>query len=251
MVKIAVVCVPYTPNRESFLLMEQTMSSLLRCKTSHTLDLIAIINKGSEDIEFKNWLTHTFNHYEYNNENSLALAWNKGIKLGFSRSADYCLVINLDLLFHESYIENLIAFAKSTPEAIMWSGCDWPDDETLQSADLSGEPSRDVPYSAFLIDKRLFEIVGEFDEIFKPAYHEDSDMNYRIRLKNHITLKSPSAACFHYATTTILSAAMNNDEEELRKIEAAVSFTNSLYLQKWGGSPGEEKYPYPYNRPLL
>ena len=246
MPQIGVVTVPFVIYEQHYLIMVQTILSLLGCFGNHKLDLIAVINRFDRRAEDLVWLKKTCDLVHVNDRNNLARAWNLGIREAFNRGADYALVINLDLEFHPLFIENLISFAKREPQAIMWSGLRWPDQRTLSSAPLDGDPYNDIDTSCFLIDKRLFELVGEFDEQFEPAYHEDKDMLYRIKLAGLGVRTSPSVRFYHLDRITFKGAFMNKDLAFLDENRIYLDQSGGYYVRKWGGIPGEEKYKVPF-----
>jgi GT2 family glycosyltransferase len=249
MAKIAIVTVPYLKSTDHFYFAEGTINSLVANRTSHTLDLIAIVNANECGLEATTWLRKTFHYIEENDENCVARGWNKGLDRGFNRGADYCLVINLDLLFHPLYLENLLSFAESNRGAIMWSGELWTEEATLSSAPLSGEIAQGCHASAFLVDRRLTELVGPFDEGFKPAYFEDIDMFYRMKLAGCSGLRSASARFLHYENITIQSALIKKEILFVRDLRRAVDANEQRYTQKWGGPQGAERFTTPFNEP--
>lgn len=249
MAKVAVVTVPYIRSFDHLVFAQETIASLLGNTTHHSLDLIAVANSLEEPTESRAWAKKTFHVLEENDENCLARGWNKGIRRGFDRGADFCLVINLDLLFHPCYLDNLIAFAEATPDAILWSGELWTEEATLVTAPL--EPATvDRPHSsAFLIDRRLFELVGAFDEQFKPAYYEDSDMWYRIKLAGQRACRSAMARFFHYENVTLQSALVHKEVLFVKQLRGAVDENARRYTEKWGGLEGDERFTVPFGSP--
>ena len=245
--KIAVVAVPFILSEYHFNVAARTVLSLLAHKAVHTLDLIAIINSITSGQAHFEWFKKSFDVCEVNDRNILSRAWNKGISLGFERGADYCLVTNLDIIFHSRFLDNLIAFARANPQAYMWSGVPWDEEETLEQATLEGASTGLAHFHCFLIDRRLFEAVGPFDEQFEPAYHEDSDMLYRMRLAKLPQLATPSARIFHLDRVTLKGAMMENNSDLLVKLRAMMNVSMERYKAKWGGLPGEEKFRTPYN----
>jgi len=247
MAKVAVVTVPFIRNFDQYLFMVETVASLRRNRTEHELDLIAIVNRIEDNRQAESWIEKNFDYAEANDRNIVARAWNKGIKIGFSRGASYCLVINLDITFHSSFVQNLVSFAQAQPDAIAWSGESWNNLLTLESAPLVGEANKGLEFCAFLVDQRLPNLVGPFDEDFEPAYHEDADMAYRVSLKGLTMLRTPTAPFFHFENITYQSAIMQCDEPYIEKFKNSVEATRGLYERKWGGPPGQELFRIPYN----
>jgi len=248
MAKVAIVTVPYIRAYDHLLFAQQTIESLLRNTTRHALDLIAIANSLEEPTESRSWATKTFHLLEENDENCLARAWNKGIRRGFERGADFCLVINLDVLFHPLYLDNLIAFAQATPQAIMWSGDLWKEESTLLTAPIESTTVESAEASGFLIDRRLFAAVGDFDEQFKPAYYEDVDMWYRIKRAGLRSCRTTTARFFHFESITLQSALVHNETVTVQNLRSALVENERRYKEKWGGPRGQEIYTTPWGR---
>jgi GT2 family glycosyltransferase len=227
--------------------MEGTINSLKSNQTSHALDLIAIVNGLHGNDTAAAWIKKNFNQVEDNDVNILARAWNKGIRLAFERGADYCLVINLDLLFHPKFLDNLIAFAQSHPEAIAWSGMLGTEKDVLQAVPVGTEVFPVVSFCAFLIDRRLLEAVGPFDEQFSPAYFEDSDMVYRIKLRGLKLLTTASALFHHFESVTLQSAIFKTEFQYVKTFSDSVKINEARFVRKWGGVPGSEQYQVPYD----
>lgn len=248
MAKIGVVTVPYVLNEHHYIYMVQTVLSLLYGQGEHKLDLIAIVNGFQRPESEFDWLKKSFDLVEINERNNLAMAWNRGIDRCFERGNDYALVINLDLFFHSKFLDGIVAFAKSVPDTIAWSGTEWADMATLESAPLEGDPIGHAHFSCFMIGKDFFARAGRFDEQFEPAYHEDSDMLYRLHLLNLRPLATPAARFFHIDRATIKGVVLNNkDDKLLDELRAKMDESMERYKKKWGGLPGSEVFKTPYN----
>lgn len=246
---IAVVAVPFIRSEDHVLFMESTMQSLRACRTTHTLDTIAIINQVNPATKARDWINRHFDYVEDNDVNILARAWNKGMMRGFERGADYCLIINLDLLFHPAHTENLIQFAVENPAAVIWSGETWPEEATLAQATLDGPPRDGMHGCAFLVDRRLLELVGPFDEGFDPAYFEDADIVYRAKLSHLPVRRTPAARFYHYENITLQTALLNREVPFVSSFRRAADRNAQRYIDKWGGMPGEEKFLTPFGAP--
>jgi GT2 family glycosyltransferase len=98
------------------------------------------------------------------------------------------------------------------------------------------------------LNQECWDIVGEFDEVFAPAYFEDNDYHYRIQLAGLLAVLYPPAMFYHFGSRTQLEANENG-----RAMVSAPSFENNraFYIKKWGGMPGQEKWEHPYNDPLI
>jgi len=178
--------------------------------------------------------------YFDNKENiGVANSWNLGIKKAIKEGANYVFVINNDTVFQENCVKNLIErFQKG--DLIMISPINQPL-ELFDKNNLCVDEINECDYSAFMIDKRLFELVGEFDEGFEKAYFEDNSMQRRINLSNLKSIKYPMAIYSHFGSRT-----------QNQKPEGIVSHdlfrqNREYYIRKWGGPPRAEVYKNPFN----
>ena len=118
----------------------------------------------------------------------VARSWNFGVITGIKDfAADYFLILNNDTLLHPDTIDEMVAELERG-EAMLVSATNLSGDlaeppEILIYKNLLERKLRDCPdFSCFMIGREALEKVGPFDENFYPAYFEDNDYHYRIRL---------------------------------------------------------------------
>jgi GT2 family glycosyltransferase len=92
------------------------------------------------------------------NNLGVAASWNLGIKL--TPWSEYWLIVNDDVTFEPGALDVLVAASGANTLAF----CDSPQ-----------------PWSAFTIGEGVVDAVGLFDEIFYPAYFEDTDYERRVQ----------------------------------------------------------------------
>ena len=97
-----------------------------------------------------------------------------------------------------------------------------------------------ISWSVFLLPKCFFQYVGHFDEIFYPAYYEDSDYIYRMKLLNVIH------AVDKRLNPEIIRISMTY-EKDPDFVNNAMQTNKQRYIDKWGNLPLLETYQYPYN----
>jgi GT2 family glycosyltransferase len=92
----------------------------------------------------------------------------------------------------------------------------------------------------FVIPLTTWEKVGKFDEQFFPAYFEDNDYCLRMRLEGLKRDMSPffNPEVFRNSQTIAKDPSLNTNFDRNR----------NLFIEKWGGSPGQETYKSPYNK---
>lgn len=98
-----------------------------------------------------------------------------------------------------------------------------------------------------MVDRRLFQQVGKFDENLQPAYHEDSYMIYRIGLANLSQYEVLDALFYHRDRSTLIGLHIENMTDELDATRKAMDESMDYYSRKWGGLPGHEVFKSPFN----
>jgi GT2 family glycosyltransferase len=99
-------------------------------------------------------------------------------------------------------------------------------------------------YSSLVIAPELLYEVGYLDENFFPAYYEDNDHRYRMKLAGieweYLPLK--------YKHT--VSATIKRDPQIYAKNQMTFKENGRYYVEKWGGLPGQETYTSPFDMDL-
>jgi len=185
--------------------------------------------------------------------NEVGAAWNLGIKTALADGNDYVMVLNNDLVLHEKCVDNLVWFAQDYPEFLLWTAAEHLDLKTLKDIKLTDEFSEHPHFSYFMVNQKTVDTVGWFDENLKMAYHEDSDMHYRVLLSGNKAGKIESAKFYHYGSRTI-----HTDDELFDKNKRSYEDNRSYIKLKWGIDTHdkvyvppekmlEEGYKYPFN----
>lgn len=97
-------------------------------------------------------------------------------------------------------------------------------------------------FSCFLPRRDVLADVGSFDEQFWPAYFDDSDWQWRFRLKGYEFCDVPGTADNFGGSCT--RAAMTPDE--LAWLEEGLRRSRDYYTAKWGAWPPNEYHPVPF-----
>jgi len=180
---------------------------------------------------------------------------NFGVKYGMEHGADLMLICNNDIVIHPEAIWRMAErFGKDNVGLVSCMDVRGEMRENgiqpLMVGSISAKEKEKVDeaphpnFSAFMVSKQCWEEVGEFDELFEPAYFEDNDFHYRMKLLGVPAITFPPAMFYHYGSRT-----QNEANETGQPIVAGALFENNraFYVRKWGGSPGDEKYEHPYN----
>lgn len=247
--KIGQVVVPYISSQEHENLMAVTLITI--SEYASPIDYrVHVVNHASNETIEKIKIQYKFDKLIIN-ENCLASAWNKGINGCLDSDCEYIVIPNLDIEFRSDTVDNLVKFAKENQEyngkrVLMWGGLEIKDKSKLNDSLPSESISEGAGFWFYMIHRDLFKLVGEFDENFKPAYFEDNDMAYRIKLAGYTSLTSNQVQAFHYGSSTL-----NNDAELAKTMPAFFEKNKEYYIKKWGGLPEQERYDVPFNQPLL
>lgn len=161
-------------------------------------------------------------------------AWNEILRA--TQSYDFVVICNDDIIWHRHSFQWLIDGWSNRPDdAILVSGVNG-----------SGSPFgyyKSPDYSCFGINPQEYlNKVGWFDENFTPAYFEDNDSHYRIKLSGYEAYSYSAAGITHKGSQT-----QNADPKKPVVPPKMFENNRSYYKSKWGGSPGKESFKHPYN----
>ena len=109
------------------------------------------------------------------------------------------------------------------------------------SENKSGLMQSEHLWSVVLINKDLYKTIGEFDEQFYPAYCEDSDYMYRMKLLGMTHDINP------ILNPKIVRHGMTR-EMAPEQIDESLRMNRLRYIRKWGGLPLIETFTTAYNK---
>jgi len=95
-------------------------------------------------------------------------------------------------------------------------------------------------WCAFILPFSIYKSIGEFDKNICPAYFEDNDFFYRMKLQDKSFLPSEELNPFIYRN----SSTIKKDKSLNKFFEK----NKTYYVNKWGGLPHEEKFITPFNK---
>lgn len=215
---------------------KETLESVKSAK--HEIEFCGAINYTS-----KQWYDDYFRtkgHVLTNPENNVSMAWNRTSAYLLEKGCDYVIVPNLDLVFKSDMVDNLVEFAEEHKQDILlWTALPWNDLPTLEQADETPNAPETPHFSCFMIDNRLFDIVGDFDDNFRPAYNEDLDMHWRIVLAGYKAVGYEGARFFHYGSRTI-----HSDPVLLQANHKSHDANDKYFVRKWGDKPPTAADPF-------
>lgn len=92
----------------------------------------------------------------------------------------------------------------------------------------------------FLITIDTFYHVGYFDANFYPAYFEDNDFAYRLKLDGY------HVQCLPELVPQVFNNSMSVKKDPSLNLQFNVNRVR--YIEKWGGEPGKETFKTPFNK---
>lgn len=172
---------------------------------------------------------------------------NFGANYFLDKGFDYVLVLNNDIVLHADAITRLVErFEKGGVGMVtcldVTGECEGKPEKLAPLSSKEKEVCLETPhpcFSAFMFNKECWNTVGEFDELFAPAYYEDNDYHYRMELAGLLAVTYPPSMFFHYGSRTHMEA--------LGRPMADSSNNHHSFIRKWGGNPKHEVYTHPYN----
>ena len=150
----------------------------------------------------------------------VARAWNVAAKQVVIKDYDYLIIMSQSMLFGP---EKETTWIKQM--------------ETFNGANCIESDGHSWHLIAF--HKRVFDLIGLFDENFYPGYFEAIDFGYRMRMLN-------IEGGWPRVWVNALSQTVGN-HTDLVLAPPLLKY----YREKWGGDKGEEKYKLPFgDKPL-
>lgn len=226
-------------------LLKLTQETVASIKTKHKVRILLIDNKPTP--ESKEWLKFATSHpkiqaFQFPENIGVAASWNLGIKHAQRQwKSEVYVILNNDIVLKEDTIDNMIEIL-NMPNVALATATDVcgkiAEPCTIQTVLLPRkEELTEAPeFSCFALKKSTVDTVGFFDPNFYPAYFEDNDYHYRIKLAGLLAIKTNQAIYYHYGSRT-----MKQDEDIKELCNNGYAINREYYIDKWGGLPGEEK----------
>lgn len=180
-----------------------------------------VIDNGVGRNWFKGFLEYDFHVISPKRNLGVASSWN----LALHASKDLLIISNDDVVIGKDTIKNLLEHAESFPTCYLFT-------------------TGGIGFSLFLIRRKALFEVGSFDENLWPAYFEDGDYAYRLKLLGHPHIDVPNGGAIHHGSSTNKMKSAADIELHHRQFRA----NQDYYIAKWGGGPHHEKFLSPFNR---
>lgn len=234
------------------------LESLVASKCEVNFEVLVIDNASVDDSfgkaqDFANRKLPGKMHVIRNEENvGCAGGWNVGLDYALKNDFSHVLIANNDVLFSPFAIQRLYKAIKDTGVALV-SAVDvaaevsLPTDILDEAHQVNSKETSLAPhpnFSCFMISRKTIDDVGFFDESFFPAYFEDNDYHYRIKIAcgENGALATLPATFYHFGSKT------QNESSQMPVVQGTQFEKNRDYFaKKWGGVPGHEQFNKPFN----
>lgn len=200
---------------------------------------ILVVDNASTD-GTKQWLRaeRGIRVMSFEEQMSVAAAWNAALKWGWLQGYDEALVVNNDTeLLPETY-ETLSSWAAADdgrPTGMVTCVSRRERSELVYSKPFTSRPRPD--FSCYLIQRWAWERIGGFDENCVGAFFEDNCAHVELHRKG-IQATCISLPFLHHGSATINRA----DYEERKRITVCYDKNRQYFFNKYGRWPGTEGY---------
>jgi GT2 family glycosyltransferase len=170
--------------------------------------MIAVVNNASTDGTAEFLATRPKLRVIHNPENrACAAAWNQGFE---ARKTKWTVFLNNDTVLSPGWLESLVAFAEKEGVDIASPGMGEGDldyDFAAYARDFVSKMRQVQRRGAasgvcFMVARRVFEIIGNFDENFNRGGNEDTDFFWRAQKAGFKMAVSGCAYIHHFGSVT-------------------------------------------------
>jgi glycosyltransferase involved in cell wall biosynthesis len=167
----------------------------------------------------------------------LSAAWNIGMKRALADGYEYAILSTDDVEPLPGTIKALIKGMKEHEALTIGTNSILVGRDTDFFFPRNGYKDGSE-YTFFIANiKRFVDKIGFFDENFHPAFYEDNDIRYRIKISGEIQYTDTEIGLIHHGSATTSRTVSDDKWNELKE----------YYKNKWGGYPEEETWTHPYN----
>lgn len=176
---------------------------------------------------------------------SLAEKWNLGIDVAVGDGCDTFLICNNDIIFNIYTIDRLarrLCLARETKDRVgmvtahnVRTSVSVDDIEDYPEV-IDGTEASNPDFSCFLLDKLVFDDIGEFDDGYCPCFFEDNDYHIRMVQGGWRAISITSAPYYHYGSIT-----QNSIEGGLCS-SPQFEANRAYFKDKFGFIPGDPAY---------
>ena len=190
--------------------------------------VVILFQHGYNNFDFSKIKNNFINKFIF-----IASSFNIGVSRGWNYILEnylktYCIISGDDNYFIPGNLEKVAKFMT---------------DDKLN--DIMFTFNEHISFSTYIFTKKALETVGYFDENIYPAYFEDNDYHYRIKLSGNDFIQIPGVDILSGDNNTKHSCTLNSVNNEYRNKMGECYLRNESYFKsKWNDSTSI----YPFNR---
>ncbi len=197
------------PTLNRYDLLEPALKSY--CRSFNTE--IFVVDNGKQDLTFQH---EKIDYFPMLHNTGVAASWNFLCDHIFKRGYQNAIILNDDIFWGATHTEVEAFLTRYSQKHFITTPLDWCN---------------------FILPKSTYVRIGRFDEQFFPAYFEDNDYDYRLKLEGLELYKHS----FLLPVIHKVSQTSELDDSILMEYEA----NKSRYIAKWGGEPLRELFLEP------
>lgn len=212
-----------TINRADLLL----TSLLTLAEQVNDFNKILIIDNGHQRFRIPEELSGKIGIMECPSNLGVSASWNVGITSLFEdESLTHVLVLNDDISLGTTQLKEILEVLDANPDKWMLVG---PYYWSVYAISRDGAKAMELEPGKY------------FDEQFYPAYFEDNDFHWRMRLIDESRYLGGISA---FSPEKFINSGSLAKDPTLNK---TFDQNRRYYISKWGGAPGRERYRTPFN----
>lgn len=194
------------------------LESISKLSEKTTFEVIVIDDCSTDDTQKLIKKISGITYHRQKENGGFIESCNTGAKMA---KGQYLMFLNNDTVVYDNWLDSLLAVFETYSDAgLVGSKLVYPNNQLQEAggiifSDASGwnygrlgkpdEPQynhiREVDYcsgASILIEKHLFEQLGRFDERYKPAYYEDTDLAFAVRNIGKKVYYQPASKVTHF-----------------------------------------------------
>ncbi|MHB1646945.1 MAG: glycosyltransferase [bacterium] len=191
-------------------------------------------------------------------------------------SGKYILFLNNDTEVQRNWLSNLLQLMESDksiglagpkfiyPNGVLLEagGIIWNDAESWHFGEYDNPNRAEYNYikeadyisgACIMIKKELFENIGGFDEIYAPAYYEDSDLAFEVRKRGYKVVYQPESVVVHYENVSYKKSKKITDSDNFKKDAVKIAKKENCTINNNGNKDNKgnkEKFKQKWSRIL-
>ena len=224
---ISVICIPTLTRYD---LLARLCYALLCGSEGLEIPHIVILDNGG-GLKTSKWYAKIFDYHASSRPELIVPGFNMGVAGSwnfFVKNYGQCIIANDDVVFSRPAVDCFNWASMSHPESIIFENTD-----------------KVAGFSTFYVNRpNVWMQLGGFDELFNPAYFEDNDCRYRLKLAG-FPIRSVKLKDWSHDNSSTLATASDSYQ---RMHWCLYKRNKSYYIKKWGGAPGFEVYRTPFEK---